>query len=72
MKCSNSIMSSIVSLVLCCKLLSDSNLTRIRWQALSTGMEVNNEMTSNDNNVSSSSIVVSVILFIKSVELVTE
>ena len=65
------IMSSTVSFVLRCKFLPDTHLARICSQALSTET-VNKEITSNDDIVSSSSIVMSVILSLESVELVTE
>ena len=65
-------MSSVERLVLYCNVLSFINLFRICSHALSTGIAVNKETTSNDAIISSSSMVVLAISLSNSVELETE
>ena len=72
MKRNREIISSIVSLVLDVKVMSVSSSVHIRSHAFSTGIAVNNETTSKETIISSSSIVVLAILSINCEELDTE
>ena len=51
-------MSSIDSFVLCFNVMSLLSLLRMNSQALSTGIAVNRDVTSNETMISSSSILV--------------
>ena len=72
MKRKSLIISSIDNLERRPSVLSCLSLFRMRSHALSTGMAVNSDTTSNEIIISSSSMVVLISFLVKSVELVTE